>query len=67
MCKESLVKAGFIKIIEGYYVLSEQQCVEPKRGNLTKKVEEDIRRLEAESVALRERARQLREGARQIR
>lgn len=42
MCKQSLIKAGFIKIIDSYYVLSEQQCVEPKRGNLTKKVEDDF-------------------------
>lgn len=42
MCKASLEEAGFIKIIQGYYVLSEQQCIEPKRGNLTKKIETEF-------------------------
>lgn len=42
MCKDVLIKEGFIKIINDFYILSEQQCIEPKRGNLTKEIESEF-------------------------
>lgn len=42
MCKEHLKKAGLVEIVDNYYILSDQQCIEPKRGKLTKDIEDDF-------------------------
>lgn len=38
LCKRELVEKGFIEIIEDYYILGEQDYVQPRRGKLSQKL-----------------------------
>lgn len=40
LCREKLIASGLIQHVEGYYILSEYNNVEPKTGKLTKKIQE---------------------------
>lgn len=40
LCRKSLIEAGFIQYIDGFYILREENNVEPKRGKLTQSIQE---------------------------
>lgn len=40
LCKKKLVESGLIQYIDGYYILREDNNVEPKKGKLTKNIQD---------------------------